>query len=47
MNCARTGFYGTYLVPDVIQHVDGSFSVAYTMSSFDPYNVALFTATFH
>ncbi len=47
MNCARTGFYGTYLVPDVIQHADGSFSVTYTMSSFDPYNVALFSATFH
>lgn len=47
MNCARTGFYGTYLLPDVVQHANGSFSVAYTMSSFDPYNVALFSATFH
>ena len=45
--CDRTGFYGTYLLPDVLVHGDGSFTVTYTMSSFDPYNVALFTATFH
>jgi len=47
MHCDRTGFYGTYLFPDVALHGDGSFTVTYTMSSFDPYNVALFTATFH
>jgi hypothetical protein len=45
-DCARTGFYGTYLFPEPIVHSDGSFTVTYTMSSFDPYNVALFTATF-
>lgn len=45
-NCARTGFYGTYLLPEAISGTDGSFTVTYTMSSFDPYNVALFQATF-
>jgi hypothetical protein len=45
-NCERTGFYGTYLFPDVRTNIDGSFTVTYTMSSFDPYNVALFSATF-
>ena len=44
-NCNRTGFYGTYLFPDVIATDDG-FTVTYTMSSFSPYNVALFQATF-
>jgi len=47
MHCDRTGFYGTYLFPDVATYADGSFTITYTMSSFDPYNVALFTATFH
>jgi hypothetical protein len=45
-DCERTGFYGTYLFPDAIVHGDRSFTITYTMSSFDPYNVALFTATF-
>lgn len=45
MNCSRTGFYGTYLLPQAKRDGD-RFSVAYTMSSFDPYNVALFQATF-
>lgn len=44
-NCDRTGFYGAYLLPEVTR-ADGKFTVTYTMSSFDPYNVALFTATF-
>ncbi len=44
-NCSKASFYGTYLFPDVA--VDGSgFSVTYTMSTWDPYNVALFTARF-
>ena len=46
MNCDRTGFYGSYLLPGVQPHADGSFTVVYTLSSFDPYNVALFTTTF-
>ena len=45
-NCNRTGFYGTYLLPGAQLHTDGSFTVLYTMSSFDPYNVALFSTTF-
>jgi len=46
MNCDKTGFYGTYLLPDLAVAADGSFTVTYTMSSFDPYDVALFQATF-
>jgi len=45
MNCDRTGFYGTYLFPEVVRDPTG-FTVTYTMSSFDPYNVALFTTKF-
>lgn len=45
-NCDRTGFYGTYLLPGAQVHDDGSFTVHYTMSSFDPYNVAVFSTTF-
>jgi hypothetical protein len=44
-NCNRTGFYGTYLFP-AITETPTSFTVTYTMSSFSPYNVALFKATF-
>ncbi len=44
-NCNRTGFYGTYLFPSIIETAT-SFTVTYTMSSFSPYNVALFQATF-
>lgn len=45
-NCNRTGFYGTYLFPRVTRS-GTDFTVAYTMSSFSPYNVALFQTTFH
>lgn len=44
-NCNRTGFYGTYLFPTLIE-TPNSLTVTYTMSSFSPYNVALFQATF-
>jgi hypothetical protein len=44
-NCSKAGFYGTYLLPDVSVDAQG-FTVAYTMSTWDPYNVALFTARF-
>jgi hypothetical protein len=44
-NCDRTGFYGSYLLPGATTS-GASFSVAYTLSSFSPYNVALFQATF-
>lgn len=44
-NCSKASFYGTFLLPDVI--VDsGGFTVSYTMSTWDPYNVALFSARF-
>ncbi len=45
-HCDRAGFYATYLLPDPILHDDGSFSVAYTMSTWDPYDVAVMEATF-
>jgi hypothetical protein len=44
-NCNRTGFYGTYLFPAVASDAH-AFTVTYTMSSFSPYNVALFQTTF-
>lgn len=44
-DCTRTGFYGTYLFPDLAMTGAG-FTVSYTMSSFAPYNVALFQTTF-
>lgn len=44
-NCNRTGFYGTYLLPALAEDAH-TFTVAYTMSSFSPYNVALFETTF-
>jgi hypothetical protein len=46
-NCDRAGFYGTYMLPEVATHADGSFSISFTMSTWDPYNVALMRATFN
>ena len=46
-NCDRAGFYGTYMLPEVAAHADGSFAITFTMSTWDPYNVALMRATFH
>jgi hypothetical protein len=43
-NCDRTGFYGTYMLPSVAVTAT-TFTITYTMSSFSPYNVALFQAT--
>jgi hypothetical protein len=45
LQCSQTGFYGTYLVPSVIKH-GSDVTITYTMSSFSPYNVALFQTTF-
>jgi hypothetical protein len=45
-HCDRAGFYGTYMLPDVRANADGSFVVSFTMSTWDPYNVALMEATF-
>ena len=44
-NCNRTAFYGTYLFPSLIETAN-DITVTYTMSSFSPYNVALFQTTF-
>lgn len=46
MNCDRAGFYAPYLLPDELVHGDGSWSVTFLMSTWDPYNVALMRATF-
>jgi hypothetical protein len=46
INCDRAGFYAPYLLPDVELHEDGGFSVTFVVSTWDPYNVALMTATF-
>ena len=45
LNCDQTGFYGSYLLPAVTTAGD-AFTVTYTLSSFSPYNVALFQTTF-
>lgn len=45
LDCDRTGFYGSYLLPEA-RDQGGTFELAYTLSSFAPYNVALFSATF-
>jgi hypothetical protein len=44
-NCTQTGFYGTYMFPTLIDS-QNEFTMTYTMSSFSPYNVALFQSTF-
>jgi len=44
-DCDRTGFYGAYLLPDSTGG-GTELTVAYTLSSFSPYNVALFETTF-
>lgn len=44
-NCSKASFYGTYLFPRAAVGGTG-FDVTYTMSTWDPYNVALFTARF-
>lgn len=44
-NCSKAGFYGTYLFP-FVRGDRNEFTVTYTMSTWDPYNVALMQATF-
>jgi hypothetical protein len=46
INCDRAGFYATYMLPDVTTRPDGSFAIDFVMSTWDPYNVALMSATF-
>lgn len=46
MHCDRAGFYAPYMLPDVRQNKDRSFAIDFLVSTWDPYNVALMTATF-
>ena len=46
IECPHAGFYGTYMLPEVIVHPDSSFSITFLMSTWIPYNVALMSATF-
>ncbi len=46
MHCDKAGFYAPYLLPDLITHPDGSFTLSFFLSTWDPYNVALMGATF-
>lgn len=41
------GFYGTYLFPEATKNDDGSFSVDFLMSVFEPYNTVLMRAKFY
>jgi hypothetical protein len=45
-HCDRAGFYGTYMLPSIVTSGDGTFTIPFVMSTWDPYNVALMTATF-
>ncbi len=45
-HCGKAGFYGSYLLPDAAVGPEGSFTVTYTLSTWNPYNVALLRATF-
>lgn len=44
-NCSKASFYGVFLLPDIVVDATG-FTVSYTMSTWDPYNVALFSTRF-
>ncbi len=46
LNCDRAGFYGAYMLPDVTTRPDGSFVIDFVLSTWDPYDVALMSATF-
>jgi len=49
VDCGMSGggaFYGSYMLPGVITGSDGSFTVGFTMSTWNLYNVALMQATF-
>jgi len=45
-HCDRAGFYAPYLLPDATLRKDGSFTLDFVMSTWDPYNVALMSASF-
>lgn len=44
-HCGKAGFYGTYLFP-LMTGTPTDFTVRYTMSTWDPYNVAMLHARF-
>lgn len=46
LHCDRAGFYAPYMLPDARPSADGSFAIDFVVSTWDPYNVALLTATF-
>ena len=46
IHCDQGGFFGTYMLPDVMVHPDASFTITFTMSTWEPYHVALMSATF-
>lgn len=47
IHCDKGGFYGTYLLPSVaVGPAPGTFTLTYTMSTWNPYDVALLQATF-
>nr|HEX4315574.1 DUF4185 domain-containing protein [Kofleriaceae bacterium] len=47
LDCDRTGFYGAYLLPEVDADLAShTLTAAFTLSSFAPYGVALYRATF-
>jgi hypothetical protein len=47
-HCDRAGFYATYMLPTVtVDAAKGTFTTTFVMSTWDPYDVALMTATFH
>lgn len=45
-HCDRAGFYAPYLLPDAALRADGSFTLDFVMSTWNPYNVALMSASF-
>jgi hypothetical protein len=46
IHCSGSTFYGAYLLPGITVNGDGSFTVDYTLSTGNPYDVVLMQATF-
>jgi len=46
IQCDQAGFFGVYLLPTVTVHPNASFTLYFTMSTWQPYNVVLMSATF-
>lgn len=45
-HCDRAGFYAPYMLPDATLRKDASFTIDFVLSTWDPYNVALMSASF-